>query len=169
MSKKHTFTAIDFETAQGYRHTICQVGLVRVEKGEIVDTFSMLVQPPWNYYWYKLTNEIHGIDAEMTLNSPTFDKAWHLIEPFIRNKHIVAHNAMFDIGCLRATLNYYNLQVPKFTHSCTCNLYGRKGLAELCKEHGIELNHHEALSDAKACAELYLRLEAGNLKIKGSR
>lgn len=159
MRKIKTFTAIDFETAQGGRnfHTICQVGLVRVVKGKITDTISMLVQPPGNYYWYKFTEEVHGIDAETTLNSPTFDKIWNKIKPYIHNQHIVAHNASFDIGCLKASLEYYNLPIPEFTHSCTCNLYGRTGLAELCEEYDIELNHHDALSDAMACAELFVK------------
>ena len=157
MKNKSTFTAIDFETAQGYRHSICQVGIVRIEKGDIVDTVSLLVQPPNNYYWGWFT-EIHGIDAETTENEPTFDKIWNDIKPYIHNQHIVAHNASFDIGCLKTTLEYYNLPLPEFTHSCTCNLYGRKGLAKLCEEYGIELNHHDALSDARACAELYLMI-----------
>jgi len=157
MNKKNTFTAIDFETAQGYRHSICQVGLVRVEKGKIVGTVSLLVQPPDNYYWYRFTEEIHGIDAETTANAPTFDKIWNDIKPYIHNQHIVAHNASLDVGCLKATLEYYGLPIPEFSYSCTCNLYGRRGLAVLCEEYGIELNHHEALSDARACAELYLR------------
>jgi len=34
----NTFTAIDFETAQGKRWSVCQVGIVRVENGQVVDT-----------------------------------------------------------------------------------------------------------------------------------
>lgn len=44
------FTAIDFETAQGYRWSICQVGLIRVENGIITKEINLLVQPPDNYY-----------------------------------------------------------------------------------------------------------------------
>ena len=45
-----SFTAIDFETAQGYRWSICQVGLIRVENGIITNELNLLVQPPNNYY-----------------------------------------------------------------------------------------------------------------------
>ena len=48
---KNSFTAIDFETAQGKRFSIFQVGLVRVETGKIIKEISFLVQPPGNYYW----------------------------------------------------------------------------------------------------------------------
>lgn len=150
-----TFTAIDFETAQGYRWSICQVGIVRVVEGEITDAFSVLVQPPGNYYWKQFT-DIHGISAKNTRNAPTFDKVWPSIEPFITNQSVVAHNGLgFDFPVLAKTLDYYGIPVPDYQKHCTYKLY-RKGLAQLCHEKGIYLDHHNALSDAKACAELYL-------------
>ena len=74
-----SFTAIDFETAQGHRWSICQVGLIRVENGIITKELDFLVQPPDNYYWYNFI-EIHGISSRDTINAPTFNKVWHLIE-----------------------------------------------------------------------------------------
>ena len=151
-----TFTAIDFETAQGYRHTICAVGLVRVENGIVVKTMELLVQPPENYYWQRFTEEIHGITAEDTKDSPTFDKIWLEIEPFITDQTVVAHNGFrFDFPCLEKTLEYYGLQAPEYNKQCTYLMYGNS-LADLCNEYNIELNHHNALSDALACAKLYL-------------
>ena len=61
-----TFTAIDFETAQGYRWSICQVGLIRVENGIITKELDILVQPPNNYYWDIFTG-MHGISSKDTL------------------------------------------------------------------------------------------------------
>jgi DNA polymerase-3 subunit epsilon len=87
----NTYTAIDFETAQGKRWSICQVGLVRVENQIITEQLSILVQPPDNYYWNKFI-DIHGISPEQTADAPTFNKIWHLIEPFIKNQNVVAHN-----------------------------------------------------------------------------
>ncbi|HAN78786.1 MAG TPA: exonuclease, partial [Bacteroidales bacterium] len=55
----HTFTAIDFETAVGKRYSICQIGLVRVENGNIVDEIDMLIQPPFNEY-FPMNTSIHG-------------------------------------------------------------------------------------------------------------
>jgi DNA polymerase-3 subunit epsilon len=149
----HSFTAIDFETAQGYRHSICQVGLVRIENWEVVKTINILVQPPDNYYWPKFI-DIHGITPQMTAKAPTFDKIWHQIEPFIAGQNVVAHNIPFDHGCLKATLEHYNIPPPEYKQHCTLKLYG-KGLASCCKEHNIQLNHHDALSDAMACAVLF--------------
>jgi len=150
----NSFTAIDFETAQGKRWSICQVGLIRVEDGIIKDQLSILVQPPGNYYW-DMFIDIHGITPEQTVNSPSFEKIWKQVEPFISNQEVVAHNGFaFDFQCLQQTLEYYDLDIPEYQGHCTYKIY-RDNLASLCKEYHIPLNHHDALSDAKACAELY--------------
>ena len=149
------FTAIDFETAQGKRWSICQVGLVRVENGIIRETIKKLVCPPDNFYFYK-NIEIHGITPEHTYNAPTFSVVWPEIKHFIENQTVVAHNGAFDFNCLYQTLEYYGLKQPEYSQKCTYQIYG-EALATLCNRYQIKLNHHDALSDAKACAELYLR------------
>ncbi len=150
-----TFTAIDFETAQGYRWSICQTGIVRVENGKIIDQKSWLNKPPNNYYWNNFTN-IHGISSDTTVECPDFSELWSEIEPYIKNQNIVAHNGFaFDFQCLSKTLEYYHLPIPVFTGHCTYKIYG-KNLASLCAEHKIELDHHNALSDALACATLFM-------------
>lgn len=151
-----SFTAIDFETAQGYRWSICQVGLIRVEKGIITKELNILVQPPNNYYWSRFT-DIHGISSQDTFKSPTFDVVWNQIEPYITNENVIAHNGFgFDFPVLSNTLEYYGLSTPEYNKFCTYKIY-KSNLADLCMEHKIPLNHHDALSDAKACAELFLR------------
>jgi DNA polymerase III subunit epsilon len=150
------FTAIDFETAQGYRWSICQVGLVRVENGIITHELNLLVQPPGNYYWQRFI-DIHGITPDTTANAPTFDKIWHKVEPFITNQTVVAHNGLcFDFPVLQKTLEYYGLAVSHYHKQDTIRIF-KGSLASLCQIYSIPLNHHDALSDAKACAELYLK------------
>lgn len=152
----NSFTAIDFETATGYRNSICQIGLVRVENGTIIKEISLLTQPPGNFYWSQFT-EIHGISSLQTVTAPVFNQVWHIIRPYIENQNVVAHNGFgFDFPVLEKTLDYYNLLIPNFNKICTYKIY-KSNLANLCKEHKILLNHHDALSDAKACAELYLK------------
>ena len=153
--KMDNFTAIDFETAQGYRWSICQVGLVRVVNGIITDEISLLVQPPNNYYWERFI-DIHGITPEMTKNIPAFDQVWHKIEPYIKEQIVVAHNGLaFDFPVLNKTLAYYGMQTPEYEKQCTYRIF-KDNLASICRKYNIPLNHHDALSDAKACAELYL-------------
>jgi DNA polymerase-3 subunit epsilon len=152
---KMDFTAIDFETAHGKRWSICQVGLVRVENGVIKDKLSLLVQPPHNFYWDQFI-DIHGIGPDQTARAHAFDRVWNQIKPFIEKRHLVAHNGFaFDFPCLKQTLEYYNIPVPEYTGHCTYRLFG-DNLASLCRKNNIPLNHHDALSDAMACAELFL-------------
>jgi len=151
---KNTFTAIDFETAQGKRWSICQVGLVHVENKIIVDQLSLFIQPPNNYYWESFI-DIHGITPDKTADCPTFDKVWQQIKPFIKNQNLVAHNGFsFDFHCLNQALEYYDIAPVKYTGHCTYRIFG-DNLASLCRQYKIPLNHHDALSDALACAQLY--------------
>jgi DNA polymerase-3 subunit epsilon len=151
---ENSFTAIDFETAHGKRWSICQVGLVKMVNGLITDQLSILVQPPDNYYWGKFI-DIHGISPEQTKHAPTFDIVWQQLEPFITNQNVVAHNGFgFDFHCLKQSLEYYGIAETAFVGHCTYKIY-RDNLASLCQHHKISLNHHNALSDAMACATLY--------------
>lgn len=150
-----TFTAIDFETAQGKRWSICQIGLIRVEKGVPTQKVDILIKPPGNEYSFYNT-QVHGITAAMTATAPTFNVVWQSLLPFIEGQRVIAHNAAFDCSCLEQTLTYYNLKIPDYTKVCTYQIYKRK-LSELCSMYDISLRHHNALSDALACAQLYLR------------
>lgn len=149
-----SFTAIDFETAHPQKWSICQVGLVRVEKGVVSEKISLLVQPPKNFYWGKFI-DIHGITPEHTKTAPTFEIIWQKIEPLIKEQIVVAHNGFaFDFPCLKIALAYYSIKEPRYEKHCTYKLY-KKNLAALCKENDISLKHHDASSDAIACAELF--------------
>lgn len=159
------FTAIDFETAQGYRWSICQVGLVRIENDEITQKLDILVQPPDNYYWKQFT-EIHGITKDMTKDAPSFDKVWPLIEPFITGQNVVAHNSAFDFSCIKQTLDWYGVEVPEFIGHCTYRIFGQS-LSNLSSRYGITLDHHNAISDALACADLFkIHLEKSLSKLE---
>ena len=163
------FIAIDVETAQGKRWSICQIGLAIVENGVITETISELVQPPNNEYSVYNTR-IHGITEEDTSRSPLFPEIWQKLFPKIQGQKLVAHNASFDINCLHQTLEYYGMDVLDFNCACTYKLTGQK-LDIACNELGINLtNHHDAVSDAVACAEIYLKVnekdESENISYK---
>lgn len=69
------FAAIDFETANNERTSVCSVGVVIVRNGEIVDSFYSLIQPEPNYYNYWFT-QIHGITKNDTDQAPVFPHVW---------------------------------------------------------------------------------------------
>lgn len=149
----YNFTAIDFETANPDGNSICQIGLVHIKDGIVAKELNILVQPPRNYYWRQFIN-VHGITPTTTAFSPSFAEVWPSVSEFITGQNVVAHNASFDMNCLRKTLAHYHIAEPKFKTHCTYKIY-KKGLAKLCAEYNISLNHHDALSDAKACATLF--------------
>jgi DNA polymerase-3 subunit epsilon len=152
-----TFTAIDFETAQPKRWSICQVGLVRVEAGVVTKELSILVRPPEDLYSH-FNTAVHGLTCEDTFFAPSFDRVWPELRHYIVGQTVVAHNMGFDGSCLTQALDYYGLAQPSFEKACTYKLFKKK-LNLLCEEYSIELNHHDALSDARACAALYLRAQ----------
>jgi len=158
------FTAIDFETATGYAHSACAVGIVIVEDGVITEEYYTLIQPPENEYWYRNVM-VHGIKPVETLNRPTFDILFPEIKERLAGRKIVAHNESFDRNVLAKTMRYYGLYYDEHDFAerweCTCKIYRAKGykpanLKACSQRHNIELNHHEALSDARACAKLYM-------------
>lgn len=155
-----TFTAIDIETATSNQASICQIGLVRVLNGTIVSRESILIQPPGNEYSARHSC-IHGIHALMTKDKPFFHEVWDYIKEELSTTLLVAHNASFDISALYSALEYCNLKAPEFNYECTYRLTNLK-LSELCDALEICLtNHHDALADASACAEAYIKLTRG--------
>ncbi|MEQ9230095.1 MAG: exonuclease domain-containing protein [Cyclobacteriaceae bacterium] len=126
-----------------------------MENGEIVKEVNRLVQPPKNHYFYK-NIEVHGIGPEDTEDAPTFDVVWHDdMKKYIQDEVVVAHSIRFDANCLRHSLAWYDEVQPDFEERCTLTIF-RRGLAYLSKKYKIPLKHHDALSDAHACAQLYL-------------
>ena len=159
-----TFTAIDFETATGYPESACAVGIVTVNDGIIVEEYYTLIQPPNNEYWYR-NIMVHGIKPIETINEKTFDQLFPEIQKRLFGRKIVAHNEAFDRKVLTKTMRAYGLYYDELELAdmweCTCKIYRKKGYKPANLKHcsdlnNIELVHHEALSDARACAKLYL-------------
>ncbi|HLF52762.1 3'-5' exonuclease [Flavobacterium sp.] len=157
-----TFTAIDFETATGYHP--CSVGIVTVENGVITDEFVTLIKPPDNLY-SPFTIRVHGIYPKDTIHAKSFSQVYPEIRKRLENRVIVAHNESFDRNVLAKSMALYGLDYAELNIAsrweCTVKIYKAKGLkpaklSDCCREMKIALNHHEALSDARACAKLYL-------------
>jgi DNA polymerase-3 subunit epsilon len=156
------FLALDFETANYYRDSACALGLVRVEDGQIVDTASFLIRPPYKYFVFTY---IHGITWEDVADEPTFGQHWKSIKPFFEEiDFAVAHNASFDSNVLRACCERYKIVTPEVDFRCTMklsrqvyNLYPTN-LPAVCNEFNIALQHHNALSDTLACAKIMMEI-----------
>jgi DNA polymerase III subunit epsilon len=158
--KELSFIAVDVETATPEMSSICQVGYVMVINNLFVKQESILIQPPNNEYSARHSC-IHGIDALTTKAKPTFPFVWEIIQKYFCSNLLVAHNASFDISVLSATIKHYGIALPLFNYECTYQSTGLK-LTDLCQALEIELpKHHDALFDAVACANAYIKLVNG--------
>ena len=150
------FVAIDFETLTPELTSACSIGLVKVLNGNIFQEFYSLIKPIPDDRTTR-NSFIHGITDDMLTGAPTFKDLFHLITDFIADLPIVCHNQSTDINILYRCMEYYNLSGLDLNNVVdTLDIYN-KSLDVCCKENGIVFNnHHNALSDAEACAKLYL-------------
>ena len=154
------FAAIDFETANCYRHSACAMGISIVENGRIVESIESLICPPDD--WFQFT-DIHGLTWDDVCDAPSFHEVWKDLRKNLRGtKFFAAHNAPFDQGVLQACCQHYDLPVPRKRFICTVSLarqwwgiYPTK-LPDVCRRLRIKLKHHNAESDAEACARIVI-------------
>lgn len=158
------FVAIDVETANGERTSICSIGAVKVTDGIVTATFHEYVRPVPNYYYRRFTEEIHGISRADTDSARTFPEVWADLSRLIGTLPLVAHNKAFDEGCIRACFRHYGMTYPGYTFLCT--LAGARATIPrtLCRSFSLPSlacflgipfdNHHNALADALACARI---------------
>ncbi|MDR1415164.1 MAG: 3'-5' exoribonuclease [Odoribacteraceae bacterium] len=154
------FAAIDFETANGQRSSVCSVGVVVVRGGAVVETFYRLIHPVPDYYdWF--CTRVHGLKWGDTAEADDFPVVWGEVAPLISELPLVAHNSPFDEGCLRAVHAAHGMEYPGYAFHCTCRasrkVFGKElpnhQLHTVATRCGYELkNHHHALADAEACA-----------------
>ena len=161
-----SFAAIDFETANQCRSSICSIGMVIVRDGKIVEKIYHLIRPEPEDYDPHHT-EIHGLTSEDTQDAEIFPHVWAKIEPKIKGLPLVAHNSPFDESCLREVFNAYQMNYPNYEFHCTCRA-SRKKFGPLLPNHQLKTvaqhcefdleNHHHALADAEACAAIAMKV-----------
>jgi DNA polymerase-3 subunit epsilon len=154
------FVAIDFETADHGRDSACAVAIVRVEGREIVRREHRLIRPPRRHF---LWTHIHGIRWVDVERERRFGAIWPELVPLVAGAELIAaHNAPFDKGVLRACCEAAGHAMPEVPFLCTVKLARATWnlrpttLPDVCKHLGIGLKHHDALSDAEACARIVL-------------
>ncbi|MCJ2166281.1 3'-5' exonuclease [Pseudodesulfovibrio sp. S3-i] len=152
------FVAIDFETADPKRDSACALGIVVVDRGEIVARDYRLIRPPRKKF-NPFCVRVHGIHWSDVCDEPAFGDLWPELEPFFSDADfIVAHNAAFDKSVLHTCCRESGWQAPEQPFLCTVQLARKtwelasNKLPSVCDHLGITLNHHNAASDAEACA-----------------
>ena len=158
-----TFNAIDVETANADRATICQIGIVHVQDGHICDQWETLINPEdWFDAW---NTAIHGIDKHAVENSPTLPEVRDELRRRLRGSILVSHSA-FDRVAFERAMKRYDLEQLQVTWLDSCKIarrawpdkYGREGygLMNIASDLGISFKHHDALEDASAAAQIVL-------------
>ena len=157
------FAAIDFETANHYRDSACALGLVLCDGGEIVARHHRLIRPPSQYFHFSY---LHGITWDDVAEAPRFRSLWLSLRPLLEGvEFLAAHNAGFDRSVLRACCEAARLRPPPMPFVCTVGLARRQWdirptkLPDVCRRLRIGLKHHDAESDAEACARIVLTAE----------
>jgi DNA polymerase III subunit epsilon len=156
------FTAIDFETANSNSASACSVGLVKVRDGVVVDETGWLIRPPAGYDSFNEWNtRIHGIMAPDVAGALLWSEQLADLVAFADGDALVAHNAGFDMGVIKAACAASYLDCPDFSYLCslrvarkTYNLDSYR-LPVAAMAAGFEgFHHHDALDDSRACAAI---------------
>lgn len=155
-----TFVALDFETADRYPDSACSIGIVRVEGGQVRQTLHRLIRPPRK----EMENSwVHGITWAHVAKEPPFESVWRDIQAILEGaEFIAAHNAGFDKKVLNTCLVAAGMAEVTTPFQCTVKLarrvwkLPRNNLPTVCEHLSIRLKHHDAGSDAEACARIVI-------------
>lgn len=156
------YVVFDVETPNRANDRMSAIGITVVENGSVIDEYYSLVDPETNFDQFNV--RLTGISEHSVKGAPNFPALWEEIEPLMSGGVLVAHNAVFDLGVLKRCLHGYGIQWKRSApYLCTVRM-GRKllpgmshSLDVMCAHYGIELDHHHAASDSRACAEILLR------------
>ena len=159
-----TYVVFDLETTgfSAIKDKIIEIGAVKVEGGKITDRFSTFVNPgvPIPFRITQLT----GITDQMVMDAPGIETVLPQFLEFIGEAALVAHNASFDVGFIEQNCRYQDI-IPDFTSVDTVAM-ARILLPTLSKYklnvvagalHISLENHHRAVDDAGATAEIFIR------------
>lgn len=150
----------DVETPNGQNDSICSIGIVILEKNIIKDKVYYLINPETHFDI--INTNIHGISEYDVANSPTFPEVWENIKNYFSGCLLVGHNVTFDLCCIKKSLKRYHIDALPVYYIDTLTISRdlikdsvNHKLNTLCDYFNIKLtNHHNALDDSYATAEL---------------
>jgi DNA polymerase III epsilon subunit family exonuclease len=167
-----TFIVLDLETTGASPTTGCaitEIGAIAIRGGEILEEFSSFVNPQVALPEYIVN--LTGITDEMLIDAPLIDEVFPDFIEFIdrhEHVHLVAHNAPFDIGFLKAAAAQLSHIWPKYEVIDTVKLARRVierseienyKLGTLSQFFNTKaLPNHRALDDVKTTVEVLHRL-----------
>lgn len=155
-----TYVVFDVETPNSRNDRMSAIGLVVLQDGQESRSLYTLVDPETGFDAFNI--RLTGITPRMVRGKPSFPVLWELLRPLMEQGILCAHNAPFDLSVLASCLRDYGIDwKPRVEYVCTCQM-GRRLMPEapnhrldtLAALRGLPLQHHNALSDTRACAGL---------------
>lgn len=157
-----SFVAIDFETANTSPASACAVCCVKVTDGRVSGVFETLINPPPGPF---LFTHIHGLTRRDVAQAPTWADIHTAVSDFCAGVDLwVAHNAGFDRRVFSGCNAHYGLSTCETEWLCTVSLarkvlgFSPANLPAVCQRLGLQLKHHDAASDAQACAQIMIHV-----------
>lgn len=156
------FITIDVETSNPDRSSICQIGIAQYSDGQIVDEWSVLIDPEAHFDAFNI--RVHGIHAHMVEGKPKLPEVAEKVRALMHDTVTVSHTSFDRVAVTRAFSKYGlspvstswldSAQVARRTWP---DMAGRGfGLWEVCHKLGYKFKHHDALEDAKAAGFVLL-------------
>lgn len=161
---KFDYIAIDFETANKNRVSACAIGLVFIKNFKIVYSIKHFIKPPKEEKFSDFHSNIHKIYENDVEDSFTFEELWEdNFSKYFNDNLVIFHNASMDLSVLKNLFEHYKVTNFDIDYVDTMQLAEKSGnpkkLSELAAKFEIEIeNHHDPISDAKACALIYNEL-----------
>lgn len=157
------YLVLDLETANPNSASICQVGIVLVENGEIAGTLSRLIDPQDHFDYWNI--KVHGIEPEHVAGCPTFPEVLGELSPLLHERIIVTHGSFDRLAIANACRKHGLPPVEAYwldnqtVVRRTWKQFAKRGysLGNLAQHFGIEFRHHDALEDAMATAHIFRR------------
>lgn len=159
-----TFSAIDVETANSDRSSICQIGIVQVRDGVIRERWKSLVNPDDRFDPFNIS--IHGLTSSDVRSSPTWDRIHDDLAKRLNGSIVVSHMP-FDRTAVERAAEEHGLPDIKAKWLDSAMIvrrawpeeFGKRGygLSNVANHLGIAFRHHDALEDAGAAAQIVLR------------
>lgn len=160
-----TFNVVDVETANNDRRSICSIGIIQVRDGNIANSWQTLINPET---WFAPRNiKIHKITQRDVKHSPTLPMVHSELCSLLSGSILVSHTS-FDRIAFELAMDHYNLEQFQVTWLDSTMIVRRAwpekyrskdyNLKNVAKDLGISFKHHNALEDARAAAEIVLRV-----------
>lgn len=157
------FVAVDVETANPNRSSICQIGMVVYSNGVEKESWESLVNP--EEYFHPMNSAIHGIFENDVRNAPCLPDLDPEIRRLTNGRILVCHSA-FDRTAFSKAFFKYDIPDMDCTWLDSAKIARRAwrefsdsgySLWNLASKLGIKFQHHDALEDARAAGEIVIK------------